>query len=85
MSEMTSDQDTIPFYPDHVRSEARVTLWVTGIIFLVGIIGLFRQDLKWPSRGDLEIYDPFGFAQGNLSIYDCQTILGKAAFVNNNK
>jgi len=41
MSEMTSEQDTLPFYPDHVRSEARVTLWVTAIIFLVGIIGLF--------------------------------------------
>jgi len=34
-----STDETIPFYPDHVRTELRVVLWITGIIVLIGVIG----------------------------------------------
>jgi len=38
--EQPSSDETIPFYPDHVRTELRVVLWITGIIVLIGMIGL---------------------------------------------
>ena len=39
---MTSSQvedDSIPFYPDHVRTEWRVVLWTGGLILLIGLVG----------------------------------------------
>lgn len=31
---------SIPFYPDHVRSEVRVVIGITAIVLLIGILGL---------------------------------------------
>jgi quinol-cytochrome oxidoreductase complex cytochrome b subunit len=42
MSEVTlkSDEETIPFYPDHVRSELKVMGAIMGLVILVGFLGL---------------------------------------------
>lgn len=32
---------TIPFYPDHVTTEAKVALGVIGLFLVIGLIGLF--------------------------------------------
>jgi len=39
---VTSDQhkDSIPFYPDHIRTEFWVTLGVLAIIILIGVAGM---------------------------------------------
>lgn len=34
------DQDTVPFYPDHVRTELKVAIWLVAIVVGLGIIGL---------------------------------------------
>lgn len=34
-----SSDDSIPFYPDHVRSEARVVIGITVIVVLIGLAG----------------------------------------------
>ncbi len=34
------DGDSIPFYPDHVRTEARVTAVITVILLVVGAIAM---------------------------------------------
>lgn len=33
-------KDSIPFYPDHIRTEARVVMVLLGLALMVGIIGL---------------------------------------------
>jgi quinol-cytochrome oxidoreductase complex cytochrome b subunit len=40
MSETHIEEDSIPFYPDHVRTEFRVVLGVLGVVLLVGLVGL---------------------------------------------
>lgn len=41
MTEKQEDlKKTIPFYPDHVRTEIRVTWIVMGIVLIVGVIGI---------------------------------------------
>jgi cytochrome b6-f complex subunit 4 len=35
-----SSDDSIPFYPDHVRSEARVVIGITILVMFIGIAGL---------------------------------------------
>jgi len=41
MSESQLDhQDSIPFYPDHVRTEFKVVLGVLGVVVILGILGL---------------------------------------------
>ncbi len=41
MSESQLDhQDSIPFYPDHVRTEFKVVLGVLGVVVIIGILGL---------------------------------------------
>jgi quinol-cytochrome oxidoreductase complex cytochrome b subunit len=42
----TSDQtqqklDTIPFYPDHVKTEAIVAAGIIGVLFIIGVVGQF--------------------------------------------
>jgi len=37
----STEEDAIPFYPDHVRTEFRVTVGITIVIILLGVIGLF--------------------------------------------
>lgn len=36
------EKDSIPFYPDHVRTEFYVTLGVLGLFLIIGILGLLR-------------------------------------------
>lgn len=36
----TSENEGIPFYPEHVRTEFRVVVAITGIAILIGAIGL---------------------------------------------
>ncbi len=43
MAENTVPQEkegSIPFYPDHVRTELRVTLGIVAVVFLVGLLGM---------------------------------------------
>ncbi len=35
------DDETIPFYPDHVRTELRVVIGIMGLVLMVGVFGLF--------------------------------------------
>ncbi len=35
-----SSDESIPFYPDHVRSEAKVVIGITVIVILIGLVGL---------------------------------------------
>lgn len=35
------EEKTIPFYPDHVTTEAKVALGVIGLFLVIGLIGLF--------------------------------------------
>jgi cytochrome b6-f complex subunit 4 len=37
-----SQEDSIPFYPDHVRTEFFVVLGVLVIVLIIGIVGLFN-------------------------------------------
>jgi len=42
MTENTSpDENTIPFFPDHVTNEAKVAMWFGIGLIAIGIIGLF--------------------------------------------
>ena len=42
MTEKVSpEENTIPFYPDHVTNEAKVAMWFGIGLIIVGIIGLF--------------------------------------------
>jgi cytochrome b6-f complex subunit 4 len=41
MSDKKAEGESIPFYPDHVRTEFRVTLGILAILILIAIAGLF--------------------------------------------
>jgi len=38
----TEEEDSIPFYPDHITTEFKVVLGIMGLVFLVGILGIFN-------------------------------------------
>lgn len=38
--EQANQKDSIPFYPDHVSTEAKVTVGILGIVVIFGILGL---------------------------------------------
>jgi quinol-cytochrome oxidoreductase complex cytochrome b subunit len=40
-TEIAPEEKTIPFFPDHIRTEAYVTLGILVIVFIVGILGSF--------------------------------------------
>lgn len=40
MNQTQAEPDSIPFYPDHVRSEVKVVIGITALVVLVGIAGL---------------------------------------------
>jgi cytochrome b6-f complex subunit 4 len=40
-NEASLQDESVPFYPDHVRQEARVGLVLLLIVCLVGVVGLF--------------------------------------------
>ena len=43
MTEKASpEENSIPFYPDHVTNEAKVALWFGIGLIIIGIIGLFN-------------------------------------------
>ena len=42
MSEKTTEKDSIPFYPDHLRTEFRVTLGILAVVVLIGLLALFN-------------------------------------------
>ncbi|MGD8552634.1 MAG: hypothetical protein PVG02_03160 [Anaerolineales bacterium] len=42
-AETTPEKKTIPFFPDHITTEAKVTLGILGLAILVGILGTL-----WP-------------------------------------
>ena len=35
-----AEDKTIPFYPDHVRSEVKVVIGITAVVMAIGLIGL---------------------------------------------
>jgi quinol-cytochrome oxidoreductase complex cytochrome b subunit len=37
----SEDQNSIPFYPDHVGTELKVVIWMTVIVLVVGTLGLW--------------------------------------------
>jgi quinol-cytochrome oxidoreductase complex cytochrome b subunit len=39
--EALSQEESVPFYPDHLRQEARVGLVLLLVVCLVGVLGLF--------------------------------------------
>ncbi len=41
MTDKTLTEDTIPFFPDHVRSEFRVVVGISVVILAIGLLGLF--------------------------------------------
>lgn len=42
MTEISEEEKTIPFYPDHIKTEAIVTVVITIIAIAIGIIGIFN-------------------------------------------
>ena len=40
MSEKIQEGDSIPFYPDHVRTEFKVTLGILAILIFIALVGL---------------------------------------------
>ena len=38
--ESSPEEKTIPFFPDHIWTEAKVVLWIMAIMIAVGIVGL---------------------------------------------
>lgn len=41
ISPAKDDEETIPFYPDHVITEAKVVLGIVILVVIIGIIGMF--------------------------------------------
>ena len=41
MTEKHIEDESIPFYPDHVKTEFYVTLGVLALVFVFGILGMF--------------------------------------------
>jgi quinol-cytochrome oxidoreductase complex cytochrome b subunit len=39
VEEQAAEKDSIPFYPDHVRTELRVAYGVLAIVIILGIVG----------------------------------------------
>jgi quinol-cytochrome oxidoreductase complex cytochrome b subunit len=42
MTEISEEEKTIPFYPDHIKTEAIVTVVILLIAFGIGVIALFN-------------------------------------------
>lgn len=42
MAEKHLTEESIPFYPDHISTEAKVTLGVLALVVVFGVIGLFN-------------------------------------------
>ncbi len=42
MTELHKEEDSVPFYPDHVLTEFRVVLGILVIVVLIGIYGMLN-------------------------------------------
>jgi quinol-cytochrome oxidoreductase complex cytochrome b subunit len=40
-TELSPEEKTIPFFPDHIRTEAYVTVGILVIVVIVGVLGTF--------------------------------------------
>jgi quinol-cytochrome oxidoreductase complex cytochrome b subunit len=40
-TENLTEENSVPFYPDHVSNEAKVVLGIAVVAILIGLIGLF--------------------------------------------
>ena len=50
-TEISPEEKTIPFFPDHIRTEAYVTVGILVLVFIVGILGsLFPVGLQAPAN-----------------------------------
>ncbi len=49
-AEIQPEEKTIPFFPDHIRTEAYVTVGILALVFVVGVLGsLFPVGLQAPA------------------------------------
>ena len=49
-TEISPEEKTIPFFPDHIRTEASVMVGILFVVFIVGILGsLFPIGLQAPA------------------------------------
>jgi quinol-cytochrome oxidoreductase complex cytochrome b subunit len=42
MTEISEEEKTIPFYPDHIKTEAVVTIVIVLIAMAIGVVALFN-------------------------------------------
>ncbi len=42
MTQPNDEKDTIPFYPDHIRTEAIALIGILAIVVVIGILGSFN-------------------------------------------
>lgn len=40
LEKKSEEEGSIPFYPDHVRSEVRVVIWIVILVILIGLLGI---------------------------------------------
>jgi len=81
VSNHTTEEDSIPFYPDHVITEFKVVLGIVALVFLVGILGLFKPvgvgDPADPLNTPLHVKPEWYF----LSLYQLLRFIPKTAGV----
>jgi quinol-cytochrome oxidoreductase complex cytochrome b subunit len=41
MTQPNDEKETIPFYPDHVRTEAIALIGILALVFVIGVVGTF--------------------------------------------
>jgi len=41
MTQLNDEKETIPFYPDHVRTEAIALIGILALVVVIGVVGTF--------------------------------------------
>ncbi len=41
-TDLTKQEESIPFYPDHVRTEFRVVIGILVVVVIIGVLGLLN-------------------------------------------
>lgn len=41
MTQPNEENETIPFYPDHIRTEAKALIGILALVIIIGVIGTF--------------------------------------------